>query len=460
MKMETIDCQPETVTQEARLNDQIGTAMLTPVSSTENTYENGLIGNISTSPLVPPDNESGNKVVSTTKRSGAGIRRQEKPPYSYIALIVMAIQSSPNKRLTLSEIYNFLQQRFNFFRGSYQGWKNSVRHNLSLNECFIKLPKGLGRPGKGHYWTIDPASEFMFEEGSFRRRPRGFRRKCQALKPYTSYYQNPSQGMLASNYDLLTQQTSHYSCGTVLGPPSAQDPSAVPGTQGFLAGPESQPMVSCSSTPLTPSSQSGYNVASHGNINMGMGGMGMGMTNGHYQSSCSFSSTGTLPPLAATSPSSEYSSITSNLQGQSSSYGHFPGIMALTMDPYPSWTTPCSINNIPYMKQQPVSPNGSPGSSSIHNMSPSPLTTTPNESMPYPTTPTQLGHPMLSGSGAIDFGLNGVRFQGGPSDRKPNYTIMPLPSTISPPSGGLQTMASLNSSASNASYFETKYGIQ
>ncbi|XP_019391511.1 PREDICTED: forkhead box protein F1 [Crocodylus porosus] len=98
----------------------------------------------------------------------------------------MAIQSSPSKRLTLSEIYQFLQTRFPFFRGSYQGWKNSVRHNLSLNECFIKLPKGLGRPGKGHYWTIDPASEFMFEEGSFRRRPRGFRRKCQALKPMYS----------------------------------------------------------------------------------------------------------------------------------------------------------------------------------------------------------------------------------------------------------------------------------
>lgn len=118
-----------------------------------------------------------------------GARRQEKPPYSYIALIVMAIQSSPDKRLTLSEIYTFLQQRFPFFRGTYQGWKNSVRHNLSLNECFIKLPKGLGRPGKGHYWTIDPASEYMFEEGSFRRRPRGFRRKCQALKPqYPQYY--------------------------------------------------------------------------------------------------------------------------------------------------------------------------------------------------------------------------------------------------------------------------------
>ncbi|XP_074645682.1 forkhead box protein F1-like [Tubulanus polymorphus] len=117
------------------------------------------------------------------KKSSAN-RRQEKPPYSYIALIVMAIQASPTKRCTLSEIYQFLQQRFPFFRGSYQGWKNSVRHNLSLNECFIKLPKGLGRPGKGHYWTIDPAAEFMFEEGSFRRRPRGFRRKCQTMKPF------------------------------------------------------------------------------------------------------------------------------------------------------------------------------------------------------------------------------------------------------------------------------------
>ncbi|MGH0153425.1 UNVERIFIED_CONTAM: hypothetical protein FKN15_066710 [Acipenser sinensis] len=131
--------------------------------------------------------------TTKTKKTNAGIRRPEKPPYSYIALIVMAIQSSPSKRLTLSEIYQFLQSRFPFFRGSYQGWKNSVRHNLSLNECFIKLPKGLGRPGKGHYWTIDPASEFMFEEGSFRRRPRGFRRKCQALKPMYSIPRYHSQ---------------------------------------------------------------------------------------------------------------------------------------------------------------------------------------------------------------------------------------------------------------------------
>ncbi|KAI3385739.1 hypothetical protein SNEBB_011240 [Seison nebaliae] len=105
--------------------------------------------------------------------------RGEKPPYSYIALIVMAIQQSNKKCLTLNEIYQFLQTRFKFFRGSYQGWKNSVRHNLSLNECFIKLPKAAGKAGKGHMWAINPNCEYMFEEGSYRRRPRGYRRKYQ-----------------------------------------------------------------------------------------------------------------------------------------------------------------------------------------------------------------------------------------------------------------------------------------
>ena len=57
--------------------------------------------------------------TSTTK-DGKNSRRPEKPPYSYIALIVMAIQSSPMKKLTLSEIYQFLQNKFEFFRGSYQ----------------------------------------------------------------------------------------------------------------------------------------------------------------------------------------------------------------------------------------------------------------------------------------------------------------------------------------------------
>ncbi|CAH8678063.1 unnamed protein product [Schistosoma rodhaini] len=127
-----------------------------------------------------------NKDMDNRKKNiGAG-RRSEKPPYSYIALIAMAIKASPSKRCTLSEIYQYLHTQFPFFRGQYTGWKNSVRHNLSLNEVFIKLPKGMGRPGKGHYWTIDPAAEFMFQDGASRRRPRGFRRKCASAAAATA----------------------------------------------------------------------------------------------------------------------------------------------------------------------------------------------------------------------------------------------------------------------------------
>lgn len=72
----------------------------------------------------------------------------KKPPYSYMALIVMAIQKSPDKKLTLPQIYAYLRENFEFFQGEYEGWKNSVRHNLSLNECFIKLPKTMNKFGK------------------------------------------------------------------------------------------------------------------------------------------------------------------------------------------------------------------------------------------------------------------------------------------------------------------------
>lgn len=122
------------------------------------------------------------QVVTTTTKSN-GSRKIDKPPMSYICLIVMAIQNSQSKRATLAEIYQFLQAKFPCFTGVYKGWKNSIRHNLSLNECFIKLPKNVGRPGKGHYWTIDPQAECMFEEGSYRRRPRGFRKKKPSNTP-------------------------------------------------------------------------------------------------------------------------------------------------------------------------------------------------------------------------------------------------------------------------------------
>ena len=64
-------------------------------------------------------------------------RRLDKPPYTYVALTALAIQSSKQKRLRLSEILKRICEMFPFFKNSYAGWKDSIRHNLSNNECFI-----------------------------------------------------------------------------------------------------------------------------------------------------------------------------------------------------------------------------------------------------------------------------------------------------------------------------------
>ncbi|KAM4624879.1 forkhead box protein N3 isoform 1-T2 [Polymixia lowei] len=80
-----------------------------------------------------------------------------KPPYSFSCLIFMAIEDAPAKRLPVKEIYNWILEHFPYFASAPTGWKNSVRHNLSLNKCFKKVDKDRSQSiGKGSLWCIDP----------------------------------------------------------------------------------------------------------------------------------------------------------------------------------------------------------------------------------------------------------------------------------------------------------------
>ena len=98
-----------------------------------------------------------------------------KPPYSYIALTAMALWHSPERMLPLSEIYKFIMDNFPYYRKNTQRWQNSLRHNLSFNDCFIKIPRRPDRPGKGAYWTLHPKAIQMFENGSLLRRRKRFK---------------------------------------------------------------------------------------------------------------------------------------------------------------------------------------------------------------------------------------------------------------------------------------------
>ncbi|KAG5368963.1 Forkhead protein [Yarrowia sp. C11] len=85
-----------------------------------------------------------------------------KPPFSYAQLIGMAILRSPNRKLTLSQIYEWINTTFKWYSQQKSGWQNSIRHNLSLNKAFKKQERPKSDPGKGNYWLIEHGMEQQF----------------------------------------------------------------------------------------------------------------------------------------------------------------------------------------------------------------------------------------------------------------------------------------------------------
>nr|XP_014099825.2 forkhead box protein D1-like [Bactrocera oleae] len=104
--------------------------------------------------LTPPRSDrsmSPNDSMSSNEDNCGG-----RPNYTYSALVTMAIRSSPEGKLTLSSIQNWISENFPYYRKNEQGWQNQIRQTLSTNSCFCKIPRPMGDPGRGNYWTISP----------------------------------------------------------------------------------------------------------------------------------------------------------------------------------------------------------------------------------------------------------------------------------------------------------------
>ncbi|XP_052824621.1 forkhead box protein J1-B [Octopus bimaculoides] len=93
-----------------------------------------------------------------------------KPPFSYAALICMAMKASPSNKMTLSAIYSWITDNFVYYRMADPSWQNSIRHNLSLNKCFQKVPRRKDEPGKGGFWKVNPEYIDQIENGILKKR--------------------------------------------------------------------------------------------------------------------------------------------------------------------------------------------------------------------------------------------------------------------------------------------------
>uniref|UniRef100_A0A3B4WAL1 Fork-head domain-containing protein n=1 Tax=Seriola lalandi dorsalis TaxID=1841481 RepID=A0A3B4WAL1_SERLL len=121
----------------------------------------------------PPDNT----VTSSDNPSSEEAQLFSKPSLSYIALIAKVILSSPSQKLNLASIYRAMEEQFPYLRSRGPGWRNSVRHNLSVNDCFVKVSRC--EDGRGHHWGVHQAHLRDFQQGNFRqyRKARGRREK-------------------------------------------------------------------------------------------------------------------------------------------------------------------------------------------------------------------------------------------------------------------------------------------
>ncbi|CAF1278896.1 unnamed protein product [Rotaria sordida] len=83
---------------------------------------------------------------SCTMATVNSTKERTKPPISYIGLIRLAIQNSPDQKCTLNGIYQYIMDHYPYYRENRAEWQRSIRHSLSFNESFVKVARNEKQP--------------------------------------------------------------------------------------------------------------------------------------------------------------------------------------------------------------------------------------------------------------------------------------------------------------------------
>ena len=240
-------------------------------SSSNETNTSSTISNISSGDSTCQNNNSREPpaVAShfTTDSSSEDRHCSDKrPPYSYVALITMALESSTNGMMSLNKIYAYIMDKFPFYKNHKKSWQNSIRHNLSLNDCFVKIARGPGRPGKGSYWALHKDCGSMFDTGTSQRRGKKFKVTRKDSQPRTSHHHNPYPSSYPSAHgvghilpSMTASQQQYFATLASLQSLSQLTPNPVPTSFQTVSSIAQQPEVfDHHTTPLSPYTNAPY----------------------------------------------------------------------------------------------------------------------------------------------------------------------------------------------------------
>ncbi len=150
---------------------------------------------------ITSTSSSQESILSTSSSLEQEMEKFRAPVASILELIARAIMESPSKMLYLLEIYDNFESKYPYFQVADLAWRSSVRHNLSMHACFVKVARCDVR--KGYFWGIHPANLSDFSSGDFTRR---------RVKSRVQEYEKTKAQSLS-----LTSPLHHYGNGSLSG---------------------------------------------------------------------------------------------------------------------------------------------------------------------------------------------------------------------------------------------------